>query len=49
MPLPTPNEEENKEEFMNRCMSDDKMNEEFEDKGQRYSVCETRWEEKDNA
>lgn len=45
MPLPTPNEEETKEEFMSRCMSNSVMNEEFKDKGQRYSVCETRWED----
>lgn len=45
MPLPIPDKEETKKDFMSRCMSDSKMNEEFEDSGQRYSVCETRWED----
>lgn len=48
MPLPTPNKEEKKQDFMSRCMSNEKMKEEFEENGQRYSVCETQWEEKDD-
>jgi len=45
MPLPTPNKEENKQDFISRCMSDEKMKEEFEGNGQRYSVCERQWGE----
>jgi hypothetical protein len=39
MPLPKRGEKETKEEFISRCMSDDKVNEEFPDNGQRYAVC----------
>lgn len=45
MPLPQPNDDEAKEEFMSRCMADELMNEEYEDEGQRYAVCETQWQE----
>jgi hypothetical protein len=39
MPLPKPNDGESKLDFINRCMSDDKMNEEYPDKEQRFAVC----------
>lgn len=39
MPLPQRGEKETKEEFISRCMSDDKVNEEFPDNSQRYAVC----------
>lgn len=39
MPLPNKGQKETSKEFMVRCMSDDKMNEEYPDSSQRYAVC----------
>tara|TARA_R110002051_G_scaffold103198_1_gene174959 strand:- start:21243 stop:22421 length:1179 start_codon:yes stop_codon:yes gene_type:complete len=44
MPIPTPKENENKNEFINRCMSDDVM-QEYDDK-KRYAICESQLEKK---
>lgn len=45
MPLPKPKENENKNDFMKRCMSDRTMREEYEDEDQRYAVCRAQWKE----
>lgn len=45
MPLPKPNKNENKDDFITRCMSE--LDEEFPDGDQRYAVCEKQYEEKD--
>lgn len=47
MPLPKPNKDESKEKFMDRCMANETMNEEYPDKDQRYAVCQTQWKDKD--
>lgn len=47
MPLPTPNENESKQEFISRCMSDSIMNEEYPEKDKRSAVCYSQWS-KDN-
>jgi hypothetical protein len=42
MPLPIPQEyveDETIDEFIQRCMRDDTMNEEYPDSAQRYAVC----------
>ena len=39
MPLPTKNSGEEKKEFVQRCMSDDMMKQEFSDNKQRVAVC----------
>ena len=39
MPLPKKGKKESKKEFMSRCMSDPKVNEEFPDNDQRLAVC----------
>jgi hypothetical protein len=39
MPIPSPKNKEPKEDFMARCMSDPKMNEEYSDNSQRYAIC----------
>ena len=44
MPLPTPNPNEDKDTFLERCMSDETMNEDFPDQGQRRAVCESQWD-----
>lgn len=50
MPLPVPNpDSENRSEFIERCMSDPKMTEEFEDNKQRAAVCAKLWDEQDKT
>lgn len=44
MPLPVPNAEESKDEFIKRFMGDPAMVSEFPDEKQRYAVCESQWE-----
>lgn len=44
--LVKPGESENEQEFISRCMGDDKMNSEFPDQEQRAAVCYTYWSEK---
>ena len=39
MPLPQQGEKESKKDFISRCMSDPKVNEEFPDNSQRFAVC----------
>lgn len=39
MPLPQRGKKESKEEFMSRCMSNDKVKKEFPDQSQRVAVC----------
>jgi len=46
MPLLKPNDGETKKEFIDRCMADDTMQEEFPDESQRYAVCLAQWDER---
>ena len=39
MPIPQPRETESQDEFISRCMSDEKMKSEYTDEAQRYAVC----------
>lgn len=45
MPLPKPHKEEEKDDFIDRCMGDEVMVEEYPDESQRRAVCETQWDE----
>ena len=45
MPLPIPEQYENDKDFIDRCMSDDVMVEDFEDEKQRLAVCNMQLEE----
>jgi|TARA_R100000700_G_C3169121_1_gene143905 hypothetical protein len=42
MPLPSRNKDESKENFISRCMSDDKVKTEFPDQSQRVAVCTSK-------
>ncbi len=42
MPLPSRKEDESAENFVNRCMSDDKTSKEFPDRKQRLAVCTSK-------
>jgi len=39
MPLPEKREDETRTEFIVRCMSDETMQQEFPERGQRLAVC----------
>lgn len=43
MPLPKPSDNEQKNDFLSRCMKDSVMNKEFPDYKQRMAVCESQW------
>lgn len=43
MPIPKPKDDEKQDEFIERCMSDKTMKEEFKDNKQRLAVCFTTW------
>lgn len=44
MPLPTPNPDEEKDKFIDRCMENKTMNDDFPDQAQRRAVCEKQWD-----
>lgn len=46
MPLPSPKKTENQEQFIQRCMSDDKMVIEYKRKDQRLAVCYIQWRDR---
>jgi hypothetical protein len=39
MPLPSPNKNQKKEDFINSCMASPTMNQEYKDPKQRLAVC----------
>jgi len=43
MPLPVPERGENRQKFIQRCMSDDVMKKEFPEQKQRVAVCYSQW------
>jgi hypothetical protein len=45
MPIPIPTPTEPKEDFIYRCMSDEKMTLEYADTTQRYAVCIASYDE----
>ena len=45
MPMPIPNTFESDDDFIDRCMSDDIMVEDFNDEKQRLAVCNIQLEE----
>jgi hypothetical protein len=46
MPLPKPNDNESKSDFIQRCMGDEKARAEFPDNTTRYAVCNSQYEQK---
>lgn len=46
-PIPSPKKGEKENEFMNRCMGDEIMKEEYPDQKQRTAVCFSQWRKKD--
>ena len=46
MPIPVPNLKETRQEFTNRCMSDEAMNKEYPRQDQRLAVCYLQWRDR---
>lgn len=46
MPIPKPNDGESKENFIERCMGNPTMNEDYSDNSQRFAVCQSAWRTK---
>lgn len=46
MPLPKPTPNEQKEEFIRRCMEDSVMKSEYPNKAQRLAICAVQWKNK---
>jgi hypothetical protein len=44
MPIPYPRPSEDDDQFISRCMSDDRMVTEYPDESQRYAICQTQIE-----
>ena len=44
MPLPYPKPAESEEQFISRCMADDRMVAEYPDESQRHAVCKRQVE-----
>lgn len=48
MPLPQPNENEKRNDFINKCMSDETMIQEYKNESQRFAVCNTEFSKNKN-
>ena len=44
MPIPKPQKDESKKDFIQRCITDEKMKSEYTDIDQRLAVCSTSYE-----
>jgi hypothetical protein len=43
--MPNPNPNEQKDEFIKRCMGDSEANQSFPEPEQRYAFCQSQWDE----
>ena len=46
MPLPKPRKNEDKNKFIERCVTDEVMKKEFPDQTQRLAVCYSLWRDR---
>jgi len=46
MPIPKPNSEEEKKDFISRCMGNETMKSEYKDNKQRLAVCYSQWKKR---
>jgi HK97 family phage prohead protease len=49
MPIPNPSDGESHDEFVERCMGNDTMKDDYPDDDQRLAVCQTQWEDSRSA
>ena len=47
MPMPKPKDDESKEDFVSRCMSDEVMKKDYADNDQRLAICNGLWDKKE--
>lgn len=47
--MPKPRKNEDRENFLDRCMGDEEANADYPDNKQRYAVCNSIWRDKDKA
>lgn len=47
MPMPKPETGESQDDFIQRCMGDDMMRQDYPDSEQRSAVCHTQWKERE--
>jgi hypothetical protein len=43
MPIPAPKNDESRNDFISRCIGDDKMVDEYPDNKQRVAICSVEW------
>jgi len=48
MPMPKPKTDESKKDFLQRCMGDPVMVEDYDDEKQRYAICNSLWDKDEN-
>lgn len=46
MPIPTPEHDEEEQDFVSRCMGNKVMNDDYPDQKQRAAICYSQWREK---
>lgn len=44
MPIPSPRKNQKKEKFIESCMGNPTMNEDYKNNSQRYAICLSQWE-----
>lgn len=49
MPIPKPRDDEERDEFITRCMGDESMVTEYTGRGQRAAVCQSTWQQNNNS
>ncbi len=45
--MPQPHKDEQKKDYLDRCMGDDEMNKKHPAPAERYAVCNSFWNNKD--
>lgn len=45
--MPSPRDNENRGEFIGRCMDDEEAKTDFPDRDQRLAFCNSQWEDRD--
>lgn len=48
MPMPKPKDSESKKDFLDRCMGNPTMVEDYPDNDQRYAICNSLWDKKES-
>lgn len=49
MPIPKPKKKESREDFIDRCMGDSVMNDEYPNESQRLAICSSQWRKRNES